>query len=136
MNKRKRLANFCLEEKDLILKWENKHVLENKESNAVTRKDKNKCWIKISDQYNSSTSGGVSTCIILCILFAIFDVGRYLINMPSFCKWKMYNVSWKLKWNSLKEIQKSILMEELDFQRTKFKIVNKFILWLKNYVII
>lgn len=64
LNKRSRSANFSFEERELLLKCaiQNKYILENKESNAVTWKDKNECWLKISEQYNSTTPGCVSTC--------------------------------------------------------------------------
>lgn len=38
---------------------QNRHVLENKESNAVTWKDKQKCWLNITELYNSETTGCV-----------------------------------------------------------------------------
>ncbi|KAF0720990.1 fibrinogen silencer-binding protein-like [Aphis craccivora] len=58
-NKRNRATNFSFEEKELLLKYaiENKSVLENKVSNSVSWKDKNQCWLKISEAYNSTTSG-------------------------------------------------------------------------------
>ncbi|XP_060855052.1 uncharacterized protein LOC132932701 [Metopolophium dirhodum] len=58
-NKRNRATNFTFEEKELLLKYaiENKSVLENKVSNSVSWKDKNQCWLKISEAYNSTTSG-------------------------------------------------------------------------------
>jgi len=54
-NKRNRATNFSFEEKELLLKYaiENKSVLENKVSNQ--------CWLKISEAYNSTTSGCVSS---------------------------------------------------------------------------
>jgi len=62
-NKRNRATNFSFEEKELLLKYaiENKSVLENKVSNSVSWKDKNQCWLKISEAYNSTTSGCVSS---------------------------------------------------------------------------
>jgi len=60
--KRARATNFSFNEKELLLKYalENQNILENKESNAVSWKDKNKCWLKIAEQYNSATLGCVS----------------------------------------------------------------------------
>lgn len=62
-SKRTRASNFSFEEKELLLKYaiENRYVLENKVSNTVSWKDKNRCWLKISEAYNSTTSGCVST---------------------------------------------------------------------------
>lgn len=60
--KRARATNFSFNEKELFLKYaiENQNILENKESNAVSWKEKNICWLKIAEQYNSATSGCVS----------------------------------------------------------------------------
>ncbi|KAL4136348.1 hypothetical protein QTP88_007896 [Uroleucon formosanum] len=57
--KKQRSTNFTFYEKELLLKHalQNRHVLENKESNAVTWKDKQKCWLKITELYNSETTG-------------------------------------------------------------------------------
>ncbi|KAL5237444.1 hypothetical protein ACI65C_004854 [Semiaphis heraclei] len=57
--KRARATNFSFNEKELFLKYaiENQNILENKESNAVSWKEKNICWLKIAEQYNSATSG-------------------------------------------------------------------------------
>jgi len=59
--KRARATNFNFCEKKLLLNiaLENRHILENKESNAVSRKDKNKCWLNIVETYNSTTTGCV-----------------------------------------------------------------------------
>lgn len=66
-DKRPRATNFSFREKELLLKiaLEHRNVLKNKESNAVTWKDKNICWSKIADIYNSSTSGCVRKVITL-----------------------------------------------------------------------
>lgn len=60
--KRIRSTNFSFLEKELLLKYaiEYKHILENKESNAVSWKENNKCWSTISEYYNSTTTGCVS----------------------------------------------------------------------------
>lgn len=60
--KRSRGTNFSFIEKELMLKYaiENKHILENKESNATSWKEKNECWSKIADHYNSTSTGCVS----------------------------------------------------------------------------
>jgi len=52
ISKKQRSTNFTFYEKELLLKHalQNQHVLENKESNAVTWKDKQKCWLKITEQ--------------------------------------------------------------------------------------
>lgn len=65
--KRTRATNFSFAEKELLLKYviENNHILENKESSAVSWKDKNDCWVKISELYNSTTTGCVSTFLFL-----------------------------------------------------------------------
>lgn len=68
--KRTRATNFSFAEKELLLKYviENNHILENKESSAVSWKDKNDCWVKISELYNSTTTGCVSTFLFLLSL--------------------------------------------------------------------
>jgi len=60
--KRTRATNFSFNEKELLLKYavDNQNILENKESNAVSWEDKNRCWLKIAEQYNSATLGCVS----------------------------------------------------------------------------
>lgn len=61
--KRSRATNFSFIEKELMLKYaiQYKHIiLENKESNATSWKEKNKCWSKIADCYNSTSTGCVS----------------------------------------------------------------------------
>jgi len=54
LSKRKRSNNFSFSEKELLLKiaLSRKTVLENKLSNAVTWKDKEKTWGEIAEQYN------------------------------------------------------------------------------------
>lgn len=61
--KRKRSSNFSFSNKELLLKiaLSRKAVLENKTSNAVTWKDKEKCWENIAIEFNSQTGGSVST---------------------------------------------------------------------------
>lgn len=61
LSKRSRATNFSFAEKELMLKYaiEYKHILENKESNAISWKEKNNCWSKIADQYNSTSTGCV-----------------------------------------------------------------------------
>ncbi|KAF0762993.1 fibrinogen silencer-binding protein-like [Aphis craccivora] len=58
LNKKKRSNNFSFTEKELLLKIaiSKKTVLENKSSNAVTWKDKEKIWREIAVQYNSQSS--------------------------------------------------------------------------------
>lgn len=60
--KRPRSTNFSFIEKELMLKYaiENKNILENKESNAISWKEKNKCWSKIADNYKSTSTGCVN----------------------------------------------------------------------------
>lgn len=52
-NEKPRSTNFTSYEKELLLKHaiQNRHILENKESNLVTWKDKQKCWLKITELY-------------------------------------------------------------------------------------
>lgn len=61
LSKRKRSNNFCFTEKELLLKiaLSRKTVLENKSSNAVTWKDKEKTWGEIAVQYNSQSPASV-----------------------------------------------------------------------------
>jgi len=61
LSKRKRSNNFSFTEKELLLKiaLSRKTVLENKSSNAVTWKDKEKTWGEIAVQYNSQSPGSV-----------------------------------------------------------------------------
>ena len=49
-NKINGATNFSFYEKELLLKYaiQNKYMLENKQSNAVSWKDKNMCWLKMS----------------------------------------------------------------------------------------
>lgn len=60
--KRKRSNNFSFAEKELLLKLtlSKKNILENKVSNAVAWKDKEKAWEEISLEYNNQTTGCVS----------------------------------------------------------------------------
>lgn len=61
LSKRKRSNNFSFIEKEMLLKiaLSRKTVLENKSSNAVTWKDKEKTWEEIATQYNSQSPGSV-----------------------------------------------------------------------------
>jgi len=61
--KRKRSSNFSFSDKEFLLKnaLSRKAVLENKTSNAVTWKDKEKCWENIAIEFNRQTGGSVST---------------------------------------------------------------------------
>ena len=61
--KRKRSGNFSSEETELLLDLalSKKAILENKQSNAVSWKEKEKTWKNISDIFNSKTTGCVST---------------------------------------------------------------------------
>jgi len=67
ISKKQRSTNFTFYEKELLLKHalQNRHVLENKESNAATWKDKQKCWLKITELYNSETTGCVRIVVLL-----------------------------------------------------------------------
>jgi hypothetical protein len=67
MLKRKRATNFGFSEKELLLKLclKNKKVLENKCSNSVTWKDKEKVWADIESEFNCQTMGSVSISIKL-----------------------------------------------------------------------
>jgi len=71
--KRARATNFNFREKELLLNiaLENRHILENKESNAVSWKDKNKCWLNIAETYNSTTTGCVR---ILNLIFCMYKI--------------------------------------------------------------
>lgn len=55
---RKRAQNFSEAEKMILINLvqENKDVLENKRSDAVTSKDKDKCWKIIEHLFNSRSS--------------------------------------------------------------------------------
>lgn len=56
---RKRAQNFSEAEKMILINLiqQNKDVLENKKSDAVTSKDKDKCWKIIEQLFNSRSSG-------------------------------------------------------------------------------
>lgn len=71
--KRARATNFNFREKELLLNiaLENRHILENKESNAVSWKNKNKCWLNIAETYNSTTTGCVR---ILILIFCVYKI--------------------------------------------------------------
>lgn len=57
MEKEKRAANFTQSEVDLlidiVLKF--KHIIENKQTDATTWKDKNQAWEKITEEFNASS---------------------------------------------------------------------------------
>lgn len=55
---RKRAQNFSEAEKMILtnLIQQYKHILENKKSDAVTLKDKDKCWKIIEHSFNSRSS--------------------------------------------------------------------------------
>lgn len=58
MNTKKRGTNFSNTEKDLLLEIiiKYKHIIENKKTDAVTAKDKGKCWDEITRKFNSESS--------------------------------------------------------------------------------
>lgn len=70
VSKKQRSTNFTFYEKELLLKHalQNHHILENKESNAVTWKNKQKCRLKITELYNSETTGCVRIVVLLCFV--------------------------------------------------------------------
>lgn len=76
--KKSRVTSFSFREKELLLKFasENCYILENKQSNLVTWKDKNICCLKIADKYNSVATGCVKIFITTLIIkfFYYFDV--------------------------------------------------------------
>lgn len=55
VKKRARNVNFCSREEELLIELvtANKHVLENKKTDAVMWKDKEDCWKKLALEFNS-----------------------------------------------------------------------------------
>jgi hypothetical protein len=53
--KRKRNVNFSRKEEELLVELvtKYKHVLENKKTNAIMWKKKEKCWGRLADDFNS-----------------------------------------------------------------------------------
>lgn len=54
---KKRAPNFSITEKTLLLNLisDFKHIVENKQTNSQTWRDKNEAWIQITDAFNSRT---------------------------------------------------------------------------------
>ncbi|KYN19878.1 UPF0439 protein C9orf30 like protein [Trachymyrmex cornetzi] len=52
---KKRLPNFSTEEKMTLIEIieSKKHIIENKQTDAVNIKEKEKCWLNISREFNS-----------------------------------------------------------------------------------
>lgn len=57
---RKRAPNFSLKEKTLLINTIHlyKNIIENKQTNATTWRDKDLAWTKITDNFNSQTEEG------------------------------------------------------------------------------
>lgn len=55
MDKRKRNINFSVEEEELLVELVKKYksVIENKKTDAVMWKEKEECWFKIVEEFNS-----------------------------------------------------------------------------------
>lgn len=53
--KRKRNVNFSKKEEELLneLVTKNKHILENKKTDAIMQKEKEQCWERLVDEFNS-----------------------------------------------------------------------------------
>ncbi|KAF5300055.1 hypothetical protein FQR65_LT19403 [Abscondita terminalis] len=61
-NKRVRAPNFSTEEKTLLLNlvFEKRHIVENKKTDAVSSREKQKCWEGIASEFNAQSPSCVS----------------------------------------------------------------------------
>ncbi|XP_063904544.1 uncharacterized protein LOC135142113 [Zophobas morio] len=58
--KRQRGANFTADEKTFVLTLisEQRHIIENKKTDAVTNKEKQRCWEELTNKFNSCSPSG------------------------------------------------------------------------------
>ena len=85
--KRERNVNFTSEETELLLKLvnENKHIVENKKSDAATWQQKENCWKSIESSFNCANGVRYRSGKSLKMKYEAYkrDMKKKLLNVPS-----------------------------------------------------